>query len=72
MDPRDDDEFRDWMSASRRLCFRKVSDRCFSTGRDHESARTTVGGVVPDRTSRAQPYTVGEAEASMPYLRSKR
>ena len=65
MDPRDDEEFRDWMSASRRLCFGRVSDRCFSTGRDYESARTTVGGVVPDRTSRAQPHTVGAAEAPM-------
>ena len=50
MDPRDDEEFRDWMSANRRLCFGQVSDRSFSTGRDYESARTTVGGVVPDRT----------------------
>ena len=43
------------------------------TDRDYQSARTTVGGVVPDRTSppppssRAQrPGTVGEAEAPMP------
>ena len=43
----------------------RVSDRSFSTGRDYESARTTVGGVVPDRTSRAQPHTVGAAEAPM-------
>ena len=50
MDPRDDEEFRDWMSASRRLCFGQVSNRSFSIGRDYESARTTVGGVVPDRT----------------------
>ena len=67
MDPRDDEEFRDWMSASRRLCFGRVSDRCFSTGRDYESARTTVGGVVPDRTSREQHRcTVDEAEAPIP------
>ena len=66
MDPRDDEEFRDWMGASRRLCFGQVSDRSFSTGRDYESARTTVGGVVPDRTSHAQQgFTVGEAEAPM-------
>ena len=73
MDPRDDEEFRDWMSASRCLCFGRVSDRSFSTGRDYESARTTVGGVVPNRTtspqpsSRAQqPGTVDVAEAPIP------
>ena len=54
------------MSASRRLCFGQVSDRSFSTGRDYESARTTVGGVVPDQASRAQHRrAVGEAEAPM-------
>mmetsp|Transcript_17344 Transcript_17344/g.45574 ORF Transcript_17344/g.45574 Transcript_17344/m.45574 type:complete len:114 (-) Transcript_17344:19-360(-) len=34
--------------------------------RDYVSARTTVGGVVPDQASRAQQRcTVGEAEAPM-------